>query len=126
MLETSESPALRGAISGAILLAGENLHTMEPICAHLGAQGLVVDCVQGFAASIEHWQEHRHAVVLLDVPSATAVESAVATAVAIKRRDPRQFVGYLADAALHTSGLAGDGIFPRNARQLPGLLAASL
>ena len=61
-------------------------------------------------------------LILLEVTGEYAVEDAVATALRVKRANAEQFVGYLTDAGLEASGLAGDGIFPRSATRLPGLL----
>jgi PleD family two-component response regulator len=61
-------------------------------------------------------------MILLEVTSEHAVEAAVQAALQIKRIDPSQFVGYLADASLDASGLAGDGVFPRSATRLPPAL----
>jgi DNA-binding response OmpR family regulator len=61
-------------------------------------------------------------VVLLEVTGEHAVEPAVAAALRVKRSNAQQFVGYLADSSLETSGLAGDAVFPRNAARLPDVL----
>jgi hypothetical protein len=61
-------------------------------------------------------------MVLLEVSGPQGVEEAVNAALRLKRRDPGQFVGYLADPVLHCSGLAGDAIFPRVSRQLAKVL----
>lgn len=65
-------------------------------------------------------------MVLLEVTGEQAVEAAVETALQVKRGNAAQFVGYLADPGLETSGLAGDAIFPRSAAKLPGSLRAFL
>lgn len=64
------------------------------------------------------WREHRPSVVLLEVSGPHTVEAAVNEALKLKRLDPLQFIGYVADPALHTSGLAGDAIFPRISEEL--------
>ena len=61
-------------------------------------------------------------VVLLEVTGQYAVEEAVAAALRVKRANAGQFVGYLADAALESSGLAGDAVFPRSTTKLPEAL----
>lgn len=61
-------------------------------------------------------------VVLLEVTGPHAVEPAVAAALRVKRANADQFVGYLADSELETSGLAGDAIFPRSVARLPEAL----
>ena len=60
--------------------------------------------------------------VLLEVTGEHAVEPAVAAALRVKRGNAGQFVGYLADANLETSGLTGDAVFPRSAERLEGAL----
>jgi hypothetical protein len=57
-------------------------------------------------------------MVLLEVTGQHAVEPAVAAALRVKRANSNQFVGYLADASLETSGLAGDGVLPRSAARV--------
>ena len=57
-------------------------------------------------------------MVLLEVTGEHAVEAAVAAALRVKRANASQFVGYLADASLETSGLAGDAVFPRSAARV--------
>jgi hypothetical protein len=64
------------------------------------------------------WREQRPAMVLLEVSGAHSVEAAVHAALELKRLDPLQFIGYVADPVLHSSGLAGDAIFPRTSEQL--------
>lgn len=64
--------------------------------------------------------------ILLEVTGEHAVEAAVAAALRVKRANARQFVGYLADPALHSSGLAGDGIFPRSVSPLSAALRSLL
>jgi len=100
-----------------ILLSGDNARTVLPLHHSLLAQGLRVQ----FAAYYELetiWKQHRHPIVLLEVSGHHSVETAVNAAIRIKRQDPHQFVGYLADPDLYTSGLAGDAIFPRTSEQL--------
>lgn len=65
-------------------------------------------------------------MVLLEVSGQHAVEAAVAAALRVKRSNAEQIVGYLADSSLGTSGLGGDGIFPRNSSRLPATLRAFL
>jgi len=107
-----------------ILLAGENLRALERMYRGLQQDGLEVRMVHGLAAAVAAWVEQRQPVVLLDVPDLAAVEPAIDAAVAIKRRDRDQFVGYLAEESFPTGGLTGDAIFPRSAQQLPVQLRA--
>ncbi|MFT4114495.1 hypothetical protein [Silvibacterium sp.] len=109
-----------------ILLIAENIRVIEPILSALKDDGLPVMLAHGYPAGIEHWSEHRQPIVLIDVPRLEEVEPAIDTAVAIKRRDPAQFIGYLADNTLHTSGLTGDALFPRSSTRLPTLLRTHL
>jgi PleD family two-component response regulator len=64
----------------------------------------------------------KYDLVLLEVTGEHAVEPAVEAALRVKRSDAQQFVGYLADASLETSGLAGDAVLPRSAAKLPDAL----
>lgn len=43
----------------------------------------------------------------------------------VKRGNAQQFVGYLADASLETSGLAGDAVMPRSAAKVEDALRAT-
>jgi len=69
-------------------------------------------------ASDSGLKERRYAMVLLEVTGEHAVEPAVAAALNVKRSNAEQFVGYLADANLDTSGLAGDAVLPRSGAKL--------
>lgn len=109
-----------------ILLSGEHSSSIERFYRSLCEEGLHTMVAHGLAAGVDAWNERRQPVVLLDVPELSSVEPAIEAAVAIKRRNPDQFVGYLADATYLTSGLAGDAIFPRSASQLPHRLRAHL
>jgi hypothetical protein len=105
-----------------ILLAGDNSRVAEALHQKLVEEGFAVHLAPGYRALEVLWQQHRHPIVLLDVSNIHAVEAAIDAAMAIKRRDSSQFVGYLADPILRTSGLAGDAIFPRNLHLLPDAL----
>jgi CheY-like chemotaxis protein len=105
-----------------ILLAGDNASLADLQRRTLVDAGFTVDVADSYSLATEMWEQSRHTVILLDVSHARAVNDAVVTALKIKRRDPGQFVGYLADPILRTSGLAGDAIFPRSAFQLPQVL----
>jgi len=101
----------------SILLSGDNARSVLPLHRTLLDQGFHVQ----FAAYYEletAWKQHRQPIVLLEVSGAHSVEAAVNAAIELKRHDPRQFVGYLADPILHSSGLAGDAIFPRTPESL--------
>jgi hypothetical protein len=84
--------------------------------------GFAVDLATGYEQIEELWKAQRHDVVLIEVSYAMSVDRAVQLALRLKQQDARQFVGYLADPILHTSGLAGDALFPRDSRRLPEAL----
>jgi hypothetical protein len=105
-----------------ILLASDSPRTAEGLYRDLLREGFRVHFAPGYAQIEPLWQQHRHDVVLLEVSNPQSVETAVDIALRLKRRDARQFVGYLADPVLHTSGLAGDAIFPRSPHHLPQAL----
>jgi hypothetical protein len=105
-----------------ILLAGDNARVAESLRQKLSDEGFVVHLAPGYHALEIIWQQHRHPVILLDVSNVHSVDAAVDAAMTIKRHDSAQFVGYLADPILRTSGLAGDAIFPRSLHQLPEAL----
>ena len=105
-----------------ILLASDDFRLAESLRRKLNDEGFAVHLAPGYQALEIIWQQHRHPVILLDVANVQSVDAAVEAAITIKRRDSAQFVGYLADPILRTSGLAGDAIFPRNLHQLPEAL----
>lgn len=84
----------------------------------LREDGFAIDYAGSYSGLETHLREKDFDVVLLEVTGEPAVESAVHAALQVKRANAGQFVGYLADADLETSGLAGDAIFPRNAEKL--------
>ena len=100
-----------------ILLSGDNARTAYNLYCALVDEGFHVHFASAYNEIEPLWQEKRHPliplVVLLEVSGAQGVEAAVNAAISLKRKDPLQFVGYLADPVLRTSGLAGDAIFPR-------------
>jgi hypothetical protein len=102
-----------------ILLASDNIRVAESLRELLTSQGFAVHLSPSYQALEILWQKHRHAMVLLEVSSIHSVEAAVDAAMSIKRLDAGQFVGYLADPILRTSGLAGDAIFPRAMHLIP-------
>lgn len=109
-----------------ILLSGDNARTAFPLYLALAAQGFRVHFAPTYIELEALWQQDRHPVVLLEVSDAGSVEAAVNAAMRLKRQDKRQFVGYLADSFLRTSGLAGDAIFPRDSEQLAKALRVHL
>jgi hypothetical protein len=96
-----------------ILLSGDNARSVHMLHCDLIEQGFRMQFAASYDELLILWQEERQAMVLLEVSGAHSVEAAVGAALRLKRIDPLVFVGYLADPVLHTSGLAGDAIFPR-------------
>ena len=109
-------------ISPFILLSGDNARTASLLHDSLAGEGFHVQLAPGYPELETIWRQQRHPMVLLEVSGPQSVEAAVKTALRLKRHDPQQFVGYLADPVLHTSGLAGDAIFPRSPDQLASAL----
>lgn len=112
-----------------ILLASDSPRGGELLHRNLQQEGFRVHLAPGYQDLEPIWQQcrpplrqHLDGVVLLEVSKLQSVEAAVDLAMRLKRRDARQFVGYLADPILRTSGLAGDAIFPRSAHHLPQAL----
>lgn len=105
-------------LSPQILLSGDNARTALILHQALAEEGFRVQFAVGYPELEDLWQQYRHPMVLLEVSGAHAVEPAVHTALRLKYQDPQQFVGYIADPVLQTSGLAGDAIFPRASDKL--------
>ena len=109
-----------------ILLVSDSQNTGGSLCRALKGAGFRVHCAGDYSRLEGALDGCRFDVVLLEVTGAHAAEAAVAAALRVKRTRAGQFVGYLADASLHTSGLGGDGIFPRSASKLPAALRSHL
>ncbi len=105
-------------LSASILLASDSERHGNPMHQLLKEDGFAIDFAGSYSGIEDHLDGKNYDVVLLEVTSEHAVESAVDTALRVKRARAGQFVGYLADADLENSGLAGDAIFPRNAGKL--------
>lgn len=101
-----------------ILLSGDNTRTASLLHRALCDDGFRVQFAAPYAELESLWRHRRPSMVLLEVSGAHSVEAAVSEALKLKRLDPLQFVGYVADPALHTSGLAGDAIYPRSSEEL--------
>jgi hypothetical protein len=101
-----------------ILLASDNPQVASHIHRTLEQEGLSVRLAPGYGELEPLSQSHLSAIVLIEVSHQQSVEAAVNLALRLKRRNASRFVGYLADPILHTSGLAGDGIFPRSTHYL--------
>lgn len=102
----------------SILLASDSEHHGNSIHQLLKEEGFAIDFVGDYSRIDPRLHGKDFDWVLLEVTGEHAVESAVDTALRLKRANAAQFVGYVADANLETSGLAGDAVFPRNARKL--------
>jgi CheY-like chemotaxis protein len=109
-----------------ILLGSDNRHLISAISSGLLGAGFNVDTADDYHHLEKLWQQLRHEVVLFEVSHPESVESATASALRIKRQDAQQFIAYLADSDLFMSGLTGDAIFSRDARQLPQALRETL
>ncbi len=109
-----------------ILLASDSERHGSSIHRALEEHGFAVE----FAGDYEHVDSLLRArgydLVLLEVTGEHAVEPAVAAALRVKRSNAGQFVGYLADASLGTSGLAGDAVFPRSVARLRDALRRAI
>lgn len=106
----------------SILLASDSERHGNTLHRALAQHGFAVEYAGDYTQVETALHARKYDVVLLEVTGEHAVEPAVAAALRVKRGNAGQFVGYLADAALETSGLAGDAVFPRNAARLPEVL----
>lgn len=88
----------------------------------LRQQGFAVEFAGNYAQVVALLRDREFDVVLLEVTGEHAVEPAVAAALAVKRGNAGQFVAYLADSSLETSGLAGDAVMPRSAAKVEDAL----
>jgi len=104
-----------------ILLASDSKRGAEHLHRILQQEGFSVQLAPGYH-DLESPAQHQSVVVLLEISNLQSVEAAVDAAMRLKRRNPGQFVGYIVDPILHTSGLAGDAIFPRGTHHLPQAL----
>lgn len=109
--------------SSLILLSGDNPHSARLLGEMLQDHGFNIQFAQDLSEVETLWHRQRvrspvPVMVLLEVTESRHIEAAVDTALQLKRHDPYQFVGYLADPVLWTGGLIGDAIFPRSPRQL--------
>lgn len=105
-----------------ILLASDNPRLSGALHQTLQQEGLNVEFAPGYPELEALSLAHQSAIVLLEISEHQSVETAVALALHLKRRNASRFVGYLADPILHNSGLAGDALFPRSPRHLPAAL----
>ncbi len=108
-----------GKSTPRILLGSDHHRLAIPLRNALLKSGYTVDLGSDYRHAELLWGELRHDIVLLEVSHPRSIEPAIATALRIKGRDPQQFVAYLADSMLESSGLTGDAILPRDAERLP-------
>jgi DNA-binding NtrC family response regulator len=109
-------------VEPSILLASDSERHGSTMHRALMTYGLEVEFAGDYAQVEPLLNERSFDIVLLEVTGEHAVEPAVEAALRVKRGNARQFVGYLADSNLETSGLAGDAVFPRSATRLPDAL----
>lgn len=105
--------------SPRVLLGSDNRNLISAVSNTLLNAGFDVDTANDYIDLETLWRQSRHEIVLLEVSHPHSVESAIESALRIKRQYAQQFIAYLADATLHMSGLAGDAILSRDANQLP-------
>jgi PleD family two-component response regulator len=108
----------RPTANTSILLASDSERHGNSIHQLLKEDGFAIDFVGDYSCVDPQIHGKDFDVVLLEVTSEHAVESAVETALRLKRANAAQFVGYVADANLENSGLAGDAVLPRNGEKL--------
>ncbi len=106
----------------SILLASDSERHGTTMHRALKEQGLPIEFAGEYSQLDAQLHAQSYDMVLLEVTGEHAVEPAVAAALRVKRANAKQFVGYLADASLETSGLAGDAVLPRNATKVPEVL----
>jgi DNA-binding NtrC family response regulator len=104
--------------NASILLASDSERHGKSVHQLLKEDGFAIDYAGSYSRIEDHLRGKDFDVVLLEVTGEHAVEPAVDAALRVKRTNAAQFVGYLADADLESSGLAGDAVFPRNAEKL--------
>jgi hypothetical protein len=102
----------------SILLASDSERMGRSLDRALRDEDFAVEFAGDYASLDAQLRSRNFDMVLLEVTGEYAVEPAVQSALRIKRSNPSQFVGYLADASLNASGLAGDGVFPRSTARL--------
>ena len=105
-----------------ILLASDDARSAAHLHRLLREQDFVVEFAPGYGEIEALAEQHRNAIVLLEVSRDQSVEAAIEAALRVKRTGATRFVGYLADRILRNSGLAGDAIFPRHPKQLADAL----
>lgn len=110
----------------SVLLASDSEDRGQAVGRALENAGFRVQLAGDYSGVEGAMHNRGYDMVLLEVSREGAVEPAVEAALRVKRANAAQFVGYLADASLSTSGLGGDGIFPRSSSKLPAALRSRL
>ncbi len=126
MMTYSKMPFGEPLPSPSILLASDSEALGLAIRQTLADEGFLIQYAGNYAQLDASLKDEQFDMILLEVTGEHAVESAVETALRVKRANPGQFVGYLADPVLDASGLAGDAVLPRSPMKLPGKLRAFL
>lgn len=126
MMIQNEGFGGRPSAEPSILLASDAEDQGLSMRRVLEEAGFRVQLAGGYSRLEDAMDNNRYDLVLLEVSSEQAVEPAVEAALRVKRARAGQFVGYLADPSLSTSGLGGDGIFPRSVGKLPDALRSRL
>ncbi len=126
MMSWSKVPLDEPLACASILLASDSEALGNSMHRMLQGEGFQVQYAGHYSELDSHPDSGAFDMVLLEVTGEHAVEAAVEAALRIKRARAGQLVGYVADATLTASGLAGDAIFPRNSPDLPGSLRTFL
>lgn len=125
MVNSGNAEKLRSS-QPRILLASDSTRQGGSMRQLLESAGFQVEYAGDYSRLDHALHAQAFDAILLEVTGEHAVEAAVAAALRVKRANARQFVGYLADPPLHTSGLAGDGVFPRSVSRLSAALRGLL
>lgn len=126
MMAYSKMPFGDPLQSPSILLASDSEVSGHTVHQKLAGEGFTIQYAGAYGEIDSRLDDERFDMILLEVTGEHAVEPAIGTALRIKRSNPGQFVGYLADPALDASGLAGDAVFPRSPSKLPDKLRTFL
>ena len=114
-----------------ILLASDSRRGAEQLHRSLQQEGFTVQLASGYSDLEDHNFEREtpqrchHIRMVLSCsksPICNRLKLPSTVAMRLKRRNASQFVGYIVDPILHTSGLAGDAVFPRSPHHLPQAL----
>jgi hypothetical protein len=105
------------------ILLGSDDGTPDPQThTSLARAGFRVDTASDYASLESVWHAERHEIVLIEVSRQESILAALSLASRLKKYDIRQFIGLLADPAMHDSVPTGTTVFPRDAIHLPQAL----